>query len=193
MSGVLKTVKAKKDHFNNAVALMVAVVSACLAVANIKNGNIAQQAQNEQRAAASSWNQYQSKRLRQFALDLRLQDYDARASDETFQPSPKMRALVEKWRAKDSEYRGELKALAEQARGHEKQQKVLSLKDDDFDVAEALLTLTLALLAIAALTQNQLVLGLGMFTGGISVFFAFVAFIGWTSLHPSWVLRVLGV
>ncbi len=193
MSRLLKPIGEKKDGFNNIVAVMVAVVSACLAVANIKNGNIAQSAQNEQRAAASSWNQYQAKRLRQFALDMRLQDYAARTSDASYMPPPALVELVERWRAKEIVYRAELKDLATRARAHEKRQKLLSLMDDDFDVAEALLTLTLALLAIAALTRNQAMLGLGMFTGGISIFFAVVAFGGWSSIHPSWVLGVLGV
>ncbi|MGI9407386.1 MAG: DUF4337 family protein [Hyphomicrobiaceae bacterium] len=193
MSGLLKSFDGEVDWFNRGVAIGVAVVSACLAIANIKNGNISQAAQGEQRAAASSWNQYQAKRLRQFALEMRLQDTRVRVAEGSVTLTPGQRDLVEKWGFKNAEYTRELGELSQQARAHEARYKQLTLMDDEYDVAEAFLTLTLALLAVAALTRNQWMLAGGLLIGSISILFTISAFAGLTALHPSWLLKAIGI
>ncbi|MEL7542539.1 MAG: DUF4337 family protein [Pseudomonadota bacterium] len=192
------TAHSETDVFNNTVAIVVAVISACLALVSIKSANISQAAHNEQRAAASAWNQYQAKRLRQFALQQRLALASAKARDASptqvaSGPRPAYDALLLRWRTEASVYGLEMKELATRARAHEQRHRTLATLDDDFDVASAFLTLALTLLAVAALTRNFAILVAGVVIGGISVFFSALAFSGNLAVHPSFLLELIGV
>ncbi|MEO0620172.1 MAG: DUF4337 family protein [Pseudomonadota bacterium] len=192
------TAHAETDVFNNTVAIVVAIISACLALVSIKSANISQAAHNEQRAAASSWNQYQAKRLRQFDLQQRLAHADAEARDASGTQAasvdrPAYDALLLRWRTETNVYALEMKELASRARAHERRHKRLATLDDDFDVASAFLTLALTLLAVAALTRNFAILIAGVVIGGISVFFSALAFSGNLAVHPTFLLELIGV
>jgi hypothetical protein len=50
---------SESDRFNNAIAIIVALISAFLAVASIKGDNVVQAMQRRQALLTDSWNQYQ--------------------------------------------------------------------------------------------------------------------------------------
>ena len=72
---------SESDRFNNTIAIIVALISAFLAVASIKGDNVVQAMQRRQALLTDSWNQYQAKRLRQFELDLEVQRAEALTRD----------------------------------------------------------------------------------------------------------------
>ena len=84
------------------------------------------------------------------------------------------------------------KAEAEkQARAFEKQYNDLNVHDDQFDAAEALLSVALAMYGISALTKKKWLLGVAV---GFSVFgtvLGLAGFLGWT-IHSDWLAKILG-
>jgi hypothetical protein len=123
----------ENDRFNNAIAILVALISAFLAVSNVKNGNIVQAIQRSQALLTDSWNQYQAKRMRQFELDLEVKRGDALIRDGILKDTPENRSLREGWLKEIERYRTELKELTDVANGHQAEFKRLNDADDLFD------------------------------------------------------------
>ncbi len=129
------------DRFNNAIAIIVALISAFLAVSKIKDDNVVQAIQRAQALTVNSWNQYQAKRMRQFELDLEVQRAGALIRDGVLKDTAENRALMDGWRKEIERYKTELKELSDTANGHEADFKRHNETDDLFDFSESFLTL----------------------------------------------------
>ena len=88
-------------------------------------------------------------------------------------------------------YNREAPDLAAQARGFTDEYDALNVHDDQFDMAEALLSVAIALFGITALTRKAwlLVLALGFAACGTAL--GLGGFLGW-NLHPDWLASLLG-
>lgn len=180
----------RADRFGNTVAVCVAIISAFLAFSSIKNGNVGQGIQRAQRQAASYWNQYQAKRLRQFALDMKISELTAVVADGVVAMTPQRRKVLDRWSKSNNRYKFELHQLAAKARAKEAYLSTRNVLGDQLDVAEAFLALALALLAVAALTKIGWVLGIGMMVGAVGVSFGTAAYMEWTWLHPAFLIAL---
>jgi hypothetical protein len=182
----------ENDRFNNAIAILVALISAFLAVSNVKNGNIVQAIQRSQALLTDSWNQYQAKRMRQFELDLEVKRGDALIRDGILKDTPENRSLREGWLKEIERYRTELKELTDVANGHQAEFKRLNDADDLFDFSESFLSLALALLAVAALTRIAWLLVLAGGVGLAGFGFGLAGFMGYGAWKPDWLMALLG-
>jgi hypothetical protein len=183
---------SESDRFNNAIAIIVALISAFLAVASIKVDNVVQAMQRRQALLTDSWNQYQAKRLRQFELDLEVQRAEALTRDGVLKATPENRALMEAWRNDIERYRTELKELTETANGHQAEYERLNGADDLLDFASSFLSLALALLAVAALTRIRWLLGLAAGISLVGLAFGLSGFASFQAIRPEWLSKLLG-
>lgn len=181
-----------RDRFNNTIAIIVAVISAFLAVAKTKDDNIVQAIQRSQAELTDAWNQYQAKRQRQFQLEIENGRIQAMVRDGSLKDSPENRALVEGNAREVARYRDELKELT--ARATEREATIARLNDVDdlFDFSDAFLTLALALLAVTALTRTRwlLLTATGIAAAGLG--FGIAGFMGVTAFKPAWLAALLG-
>lgn len=183
---------AANDRLNNIIAVWVAILSCCLAVINIKGGNVAQAIQRTQLEETDSWNQYQAKRLRQFQLEIQVQDVRSRAKDTGTALGVEQAKAVAGWEADIARYKTELKELSEKARGLNAEFKSLNVKDDQLDISQAFLALSLALLAIVALTKVGWLLYVSVGMGAIGAVFGVAAFADWNFIYAGWLVKLLG-
>src|SRR5438552_3866179 len=70
MSDVADTVqeaieRGRESRFNGVVAALVAVTATCMALGNVKDGNIVQAMQQAQASAIDAWSYYQAKSTKQ--------------------------------------------------------------------------------------------------------------------------------
>jgi hypothetical protein len=180
------------DRFNNTIAIIVALISAFMAVSKIKDDNVVQAIQRSQALMVDSWNQYQAKRMRQFELDLEVTRAEAMIRDGVLKDTPENRALMDGWRRDIERYRGELKELTDTANGHEASYKRLNDADDLFDFSDSFLSLSLALLAVAALTRIRWLLGLAAGVALVGLAFGLSGFAGFDAIRPEWLSKLLG-
>lgn len=180
------------ERFNNAIAIIVALISAFLAVASVKGDNVVQAMQRSQELTTNSWNQYQAKRLRHFALELELRRTDALTRDGLLKDTPENRALVEEWRKDLVRYEAELKELTDAANGHKAEYDRLNGADDLLDFSGSFLSLALALLAVTALTRIRWLLGLSGAVSLVGLGFGLAAFAGFDLVRPEWLTKLLG-
>lgn len=148
------TAEKRTSWLNARVAAMVAVLAAFLGICSVKAGNVAQAMQQAQAKSIDHWSWYQFRKVRSeifqgVADQLRVQALVAPASGQAA-----FRTQAAAYQTRADEQTGKMKETQAQAEGFDRQYARLGAIDDQFDLSEAFLSLSLALLALAALTQK---------------------------------------
>ena len=181
------------SHINTIVALSVALTATFTALCNVKDGNIVQAMAQEQAAAVDAWAYYQSKstkeNIAQSALDqLQLE------RDLATNPSADARALMDRklieYAARLKHYEADKAAIEKTAQGHKAEYDRLNIHDDQFDMAEALLSIAIALFGVTALTQRRSLLVTAGVFAVLGVIMGLAGFLG-LGLHPDFLAGLL--
>ena len=178
------------DRVNRWVAISVALVSVFLGVAKVKDDNICQAMQEAKSRMVDTWNEYQAKKIKHH-LD----------EASAFQLELQLPSLPPEIRAKASErrdlllshvtrYTDEEVKLRAQAEGFDKKYDDLNFVDDQFDLADAALSMSLGLLAVAALIGSMWLLRFSWIFIAFGVLEGLSAFCGW-GFHPDWLMNFL--
>jgi len=185
--------KAGGSRINTIVAVSVAVTATFTALCNVKDGNIVQAMAQEQAHEVDAWSYYQSKstkeNMAQSALDqLQLQ------RDLAVNPPPDARALMDKklaeYEARVKHYEADKLAIEKTAQGHKAEYDRLNFHDDQFDMAEALMSIAIALFGITALTQRRWLLVTAGVFAGLGALMGLAGFLG-LGLHPNFLASLL--
>jgi hypothetical protein len=78
----------------------------------------------------------------------------------------------------------------EKAKAYNATLETLNRKDDQFDLSKALISVAIALAAVAALTESLMLLGIAWVLGGAGMVFGVAGFADW-SLHPDFIINLL--
>lgn len=175
-----------RDRFNNAIAVAVALVSAFMAIAKIKDDNIVQAMQKAQAESVDYWNEYQARRQRQFGVELAIAQLQA-----TQAASPERDRTVAEWKAKAEQFGTRAEDSAKKAKARGADYDAGNDRDDLFDLSDALLSISLALFAVSALTRVRWLFGLAGLIGFGGAVFGVAGFAGWTALHPDFLVALL--
>ena len=189
-----KAEKEPGDRLNSIVAALVAVLATFMALCNIKDGNIVQAMQQAQARSIDTWSYYQAKSTKQhLAEGMRDQLLLQRAMNGTL--SPEARALLERsiagYEEKVRKYEGEKEEIKKQAEASQKEYDRLNVHDDQFDMAEASLSIAIALLGIAALTKKKWLVLVAVAFAAFGTVLGLAGFLGW-SIHPEAIAKFLG-
>jgi DNA repair ATPase RecN len=186
--------KARESRLNAAVAVFVALSATFMALNNVKDGNIVQAMQQAQANGVDAWAYYQAKGTKaNLAISAREQIELLR--DTTPNATPEVQAVFTKriaeYTALETKYEAEKEDIKRQAEGFQKQYDALNVHDDQFDMAEALLSVAIALFGVTALTRKRWLLGVAIVFATFGTILGFAGFLGW-NLHPDWLARLLG-
>jgi DNA repair ATPase RecN len=186
--------KARESRLNAAVAVFVALSATFMALNNVKDGNIVQAMQQAQANGVDAWAYYQAKGTKaNLAISAREQIELMR--DTTPNPTPEVKAVFDKriaeYAALEKKYEAEKEDIKRQAEGFQKQYDALNVHDDQFDMAEALLSVGIALFGVTALTRKRWLLGVAIVFASFGTILGLAGFLGW-NLHPDWLARLLG-
>ena len=199
MNEVAESVRENLEHppesrLNSFIAVMVAISATSVALCNVKDGNVVQAMAKAQTESVDAWSYYQAKSMKQhlaegMAEQLLLQ------RDTTFSLSQEGRTLFDK-RIADLQtnarrYAHEKDELKKKAEGFAKEYDRLNVRDDQFDSAEASLSVSIALFGVTALVQKKWLFGLALFFAGFGGIIGLAGFLGW-NLHPEWLAKLLG-
>jgi Domain of unknown function (DUF4337) len=185
---------AAESRFNGFIALFVAVVATFMALCNVKDGNVVQSMQQSQARAIDQWAYYQSKSTKQHIAE---NSADMLKVQLEMNPGlkPEVRARVEakiqsqEIAAKKYEKeKGQIKTEAEKAA---KDYDAMNLHDDQFDLAEACLSVAVALAGITALTKKRWLFGVAGVFACIGFLYGLAGFFNW-SMHSALMAKVLG-
>ena len=92
--------------------------------------------------------------------------------------------------AKAKQYEAEKAKIKEDAEAAAKEYDRLNVHDDQFDMAEASLSVAIALFGVTALTQKRWLLAFGIVIASFGTVLGFAGFLG-KNLHPDWLAKLL--
>ncbi|WP_431210873.1 DUF4337 domain-containing protein [Puia sp. P3] len=175
--------EASKSSINAFVALFVAITATFMAICNVKDGNIVQAMDQAQAHSIDSWSYYQCQKHQT--------SYSGKRSRTGQTPKiSRHRRPDKKYEAQIARYDSEKAAIKKQAEDYQKQYDDLNLFDDQFDMTEALLTISIAMFGIASLTQRKWLLWFASGMSLLGIIFGITAFFK-VSLHSDFVSGIL--
>lgn len=181
--------EAKDRRLTNITALSVVVFSVFLAIMGIKAGNVAQGIDQTKADIVNKWNQYQAARLKHDISE------SAVVTNNLFAAVPGVDANVVKTEREKAEranaiYTEREKKYSGEAKELQGKLVELSKTDDQYDVAEALLTMGVAIAAVAILAESWLLLALSWVFGSIGMAMGGAAMRG-IDLNPKWLVDLI--
>jgi len=176
--------KAEESSINSRVAIIVSLVATFMALCNIKNSSMIQTMSQLQGHSIDAWSFYQAKSTKENLTSntielLKLQEQ--KVSDK----------VLKAYEDKAAKYAIEKEEIKKQAEEYENKYKEIHEFNDQFEITEALLSISIALFGITALTQKKWlfvfasVLSTAGFILGITAFCKI-------SLLGEWATRLLG-
>ncbi|HVU55979.1 MAG TPA: DUF4337 domain-containing protein [Puia sp.] len=175
---------ASKSRINSLVALFVAITATFMAICNVKDGNIVQAMDQAQAHGIDAWSYYQAKSTKQSNAENTLEIIK-------IQKLAGADSLIKNYQTEIARYDKEKAEIKDEAEGYAKQYDDLNLFDDQFDMTEALLTISIAMFGISALTQRKWLLYFASSVSLLGIIFGMAAFLK-ISLHSDFISRILG-
>ncbi len=182
-----------ESKLNTAVAALVAISATFMALCNVKDGNVVQAMAQAQATGVDQWAYFQAKSTKQALAELAADGF-AVQRDTTPGLSPEARAIYDRkvadHLAKAKQYEAEKAKIKDDAEASAKEYDRLNVHDDQFDMAEASLSVAIALFGVTALTQKRWLLVFAIVIAGFGTVLGVAGFLG-KSLHPDWVAKLL--
>jgi hypothetical protein len=179
--------KSENAHLNRLVATTVLIISVILAVEKVKDDNLVDDMTFTKADALDVWNQFQAERIKLHddentaALFAALPGVDQKA---TAKPVKHLSDEVAKYTAQSAQ-------LMVKAKGRDARYEDLAFQHNQFVLSDALLSISLALTAVAAITGVYWLVISGWVFAGVGGFMGLAGFLGW-SIHFDFMSRLLG-
>ena len=191
---VIEEAAEKKDPLNAWVAIAVVILASFMAISAVKGDNLAQAMAKAKAEEVNAWNYFQAKSTKQNLAEvaqaqLELEAVAAQRGDPA--AARQIRARAAQFGAEVQRYEGEKKEIFDKATGLGKEYEKLNFHDDQFDLSDAVLSLSLALLGMASLTQKRWLFWTAV---GLSAFGLFMGINAWFRLGfaPEALTKLLG-
>lgn len=182
------------SNLNGLVAISVAMVATFIAVCNVKAGNIGQAMQQAQANSVDTWAYFQAKGTK---LNIAESARDGLILQREISGTltPEARAHLDRkiadYDGKIQLYEKEKAEIKKTAEGYQAEYDRLNNRDDQFDMADALTSVAIALLGITALTRKRRLLYVAWTFAGFGVLLGIAGFAG-LNIHPDFLARILG-
>jgi hypothetical protein len=189
MSDIAENIQEPVEHgrenkINSRVALFVAITATFMALCNVKDGNIVQAMSQAQAHSIDAWSYFQAKSTKESITENTLELLKA-------ENKPANADAIKNYEAQVSRYETEKTVIKKEAEGYQKEYDDINLFDDQFDMTDALLTIAIAMLGIASLTQKKWLLYFSSAVSAVGIILGLCAFMK-ISLHSDWVSKILG-
>ncbi len=168
---------------NSIVALLVALAATFMALAGVKDRNIVLRMDRAQAKAVDTWNYYQSKSMKQNLAESTLDQLTTLKATAPATGAELVEKRVANYEKQVARYEHEKGEVKEEAEGYEKTYEKLNEQHDLFDLCDASISVSIALLGVTALTRKKWLMAVaGVFLLG-GVFFGVAGFIN-LPIHP---------
>jgi hypothetical protein len=186
---------ARHDRLHSMIAMLVAVAATFMALCNVKDGNVVQAMAQDQAKQVDAWSYYQAKSTKLNLAESMIDQLTVQRALAAGATAADARALLDEkivaYKAAVIRYGHEKDQIKAEAEGYQADFDRLNIRDDQLDMAEALLSIALALFGITALTKKRMMFGFAVGFAGLGVFLGLAAFAG-LRVHPEFLARLLG-
>ncbi|AIE85083.1 DUF4337 domain-containing protein [Fimbriimonas ginsengisoli] len=181
---------AAKSRLNAMVAVTIALLASFMGVCKVKDDNIVQAMQKDQADKIDAWGYYQAKNTQSKVLIGTAEQLQIQSMSLTGPAKAKADALAAGHLAKAKEEDAKKEEFGKKAQGYEDDYNRLNTHDDQFDLSDALLALTITLLAITSLTQKKWLFWLSVVPMFFGVLMGLAGLFGW-KMHPDAIMNLL--
>jgi hypothetical protein len=181
------------SRLNTAIALLVSISATFMALCNVKDGNIGQAMAQAQASSVDAWAYYQAKGTKQHLAE-GMVDQLTIQRDLLPAVAPEARALLDRkiaeYGASVKLYETEKAKIKRSAEGFQSEYDRLNFHDDQFDMADASLSLSIALLGVTALTRKRWLFAVGAAFALFGTALGVSGFLGY-GFHPDVLAKLL--
>jgi hypothetical protein len=186
---------ARESGLNTLIAVLVSLAATFLALCNVKDGNIVQAMAQAQANSVDAWSYYQAKSTKQHMAEAMVDQLAIQRELGAASMAADAKLLLDRkiteHTAKAKQYETEKAEIKKSAEEYQKSYDRLNIHDDQFDMAEACLSVSIALFGITALTRKRWLFGVGFVLAAFGVALGISGFLGW-NLHPNFLAKLLG-
>ena len=182
--------ESRGGRLNVLVAISVALLATFMGICKVKDDNIVQGMQQAQANKIDHWAFYQARNIRQEVmraseLQLSLAMQDARPASQA-----SYRTAIEQYQKLVAQQEAKKAELMAQAEQDQKDYDKDNYRDDQFDLSDAFLAISVALLAMTALTQQRWLFGVAMVPTFFGVLMGLAGLLNWP-IHPAWLISLI--
>ena len=181
---------SKFRKLNQCVAITVALLATFMGICKVKDDNIVQSMQQAQANKLDHWNFYQARNIREEVAKGTLVQLQLAALSQPASSQADYQQAIAKYTqlaADQSLKKNELKDLAAQ---DQKDYDAANFRDDQFDLADALLAIAISLLAVTALTHLWWLYAVALVPTVFGVLMGLSGLAGW-AIHPDALIKLL--
>jgi len=180
----------RASGLGNTVALLVALAATFVALVSVKDRNITLRMDQAQAKAIDTWNYYQSKSMKQNLAEATLDELTAARASAQGAGAADVDKRIANYEKQIGRYDHEKGEVKEQAEGYEKRYEELNARHDLFDLCDAAMSVSIALLGVTALTRKRWLLGVAVLFLCLGAFFGVAGFAG-LPIHPETAIKWL--
>lgn len=190
ISEAVETARESRDGLNNLIAVLVALLATFMALCNIKDGNIVQAMSQEQAKSVDQWAYYQAKGTKQNLAESVLDQLQLRKAEGAGAAAPLLDKEIATYTQQVKKYEKEKADIKRAAEGAQAEYDRLNVHDDQFDMSEAAISISIALLGVSALVKKKWLVGVAILFAGFGVVLGLAGFLGW-NIHPDAIAKFL--
>lgn len=179
-----------KSWLNTAVAVTIALIATFMGICKVKDDNIVQAMQQAQAKSIDTWSYFQARNTQakdaQIAADqMKLTGLQAQGAAKVFAEERAKHYASEAVRLE-----GEKAKIKTEAEGYGAQYDSLNYRDDQFDLADALMAISISMFAVTALTQKKWLYFIALVPTFFGVLMGVAGLIG-LKIHPDAISNLL--
>ena len=183
---------AKESKLNSRIAIFVAITATFMAICNIKGGNIVQNMSKAQSKAVNNWAYFQSKSTKQNLSENTIEILNSQLLNSNSQAAKSdIEKKISTYKEKVAKYEKEKNEIKAEAEAQEKAYDDMNVFDDQFDMTEAILSISIAMFGLTALTQKKQLFYFALTLSSLGLFLGLSAFFKIT-LHSDFISNILG-
>ncbi|HTA65057.1 MAG TPA: DUF4337 domain-containing protein, partial [Xanthomonadaceae bacterium] len=171
------------SRLNAWVAITIAILATFMAVCKVKDDNICQAMQQAQADKIDHWGYYQARNLREEVASATVDQLTLTAANSPPSQQTVYAATIARYKALAKEQATKKQAVMAQAQDDQKTYDGLNYRDDQFDLSDALLAISISMLAMTALTHKRWLFWMAMFPTGFGTLMGLAGLLGW-AIHP---------
>ena len=182
--------QAAQNKLNTLVAITVACLATFIGICHVKDDNIVQGMQQAQADKIDHWAFYQARNIRgevasSTVTQLKLQSFNSSGIQRT-----QYDAQIKAYQAIADKQEREKAQLKRQAEEDQKTYDALNFHDDQFDLADAAVSIAISLLAVTALTNKFWLYLIALLPTGFGVIMGLAGLLN-LGIHPDALTKLL--
>jgi hypothetical protein len=181
---------ARPSRLNAAVAISVALLSTLMGICKVKDDNIVQAMQQAQADKVDHWGFYQARNLREEVAKATVVQLRLQAAERSAGQRAGFDQAIAQYEKLAQEQAQKKEELRRQAAADQQNYDALNYRDDQFDLADAAIAVSIAVLAVASLTQLWWLYAVAMVPAGFGALMGIAGLAG-LKLHPGFLAQLL--